>query len=222
MYRPRPFLSTSPARGTTCRQTPRRTAKGISIHVPREGDDGEPGDRCDHVFDFYPRPPRGGRRGRVQRLSPAAGYFYPRPPRGGRRCTRSRSPQKARYFYPRPPRGGRPAPILPAAKPFLFLSTSPARGTTSQDGQREAYRHISIHVPREGDDSRLGDLSIVTVTISIHVPREGDDVKGDVKLKAPCDFYPRPPRGGRRATASYQWMSATISIHVPREGDDPG
>ena len=33
--------------------------------------------------DFYPRPPRGGRRG-----TPAAAlmgaYFYPRPPRGGR------------------------------------------------------------------------------------------------------------------------------------------
>ena len=33
--------------------------------------------------NFYPRPPRGGRRVVSERLTPVS-YFYPRPPRGGR------------------------------------------------------------------------------------------------------------------------------------------
>ena len=37
----------------------------------------------------------------------------------------------------------------------LFLSTSPARGTTQYSGYEGLSLLISIHVPREGDDSRL-------------------------------------------------------------------
>ena len=55
---------------------------------------------------------------------------------------------------------------------------------------------ISIHVPREGDDSVEYRAPYVD-TISIHVPREGDDLP----------FRPVP-------------RSRPISIHVPREGDD--
>ena len=37
-----------------------------------------------HHQNFYPRPPRGGRRSRSSFRSRPAAYFYPRPPRGGR------------------------------------------------------------------------------------------------------------------------------------------
>ena len=49
------------------------------------------------------------------------GDFYPRPPRGGRRCFSStRVTQK--YFYPRPPRGGRPAqPRATAARGAISI-----------------------------------------------------------------------------------------------------
>ena len=79
--------------------------------------------------DFYPRPPRGGRRfGHLHKYS-FYNLFYPRPPRGGRRASPKRrlpgsrflstpSARRAtwacrctstagRFFYPRPPRGGR-------------------------------------------------------------------------------------------------------------------
>ena len=36
------------------------------------------------LWDFYPRPPRGGRRKGIIDFSPAQPDFYPRPPRGGR------------------------------------------------------------------------------------------------------------------------------------------
>ena len=78
--------------------------------------------------NFYPRPPRGGRR-RKPGQNPGYFHFYPRPPRGGRQffydffvhfraisihalreegdssCNRSMLLDS--HFYPRPPRGGR-------------------------------------------------------------------------------------------------------------------
>ena len=100
----------------------------ISIHALREEGDAKP-DFCSAVVvDFYPRPPRGGRRQNVV-LAAQVVNFYPRPPRGGRRevfavhlheirflstpsarrATSLHLPRVRRSgdFYPRPPRGGR-------------------------------------------------------------------------------------------------------------------
>ena len=56
------FLSTPSARRATCNAWSHGVAIGISIHALREeGDDGTCG-RGLFGFDFYPRPPRGGRR----------------------------------------------------------------------------------------------------------------------------------------------------------------
>ena len=56
----------------------------ISIHALREEGDPLPCCRGFMLPDFYPRPPRGGRRvPRTRRPQPV--HFYPRPPRGGRR-----------------------------------------------------------------------------------------------------------------------------------------
>ncbi len=68
-------------------------------------------------FDFYPRPPRGGRRDR-----PASWHscdrFLSTP--SARRATDKSLPTRSRqrYFYPRPPRGGRPSFSLTAQKRF--------------------------------------------------------------------------------------------------------
>ena len=77
------FLSTPSAR--------RATTRGRSSRRPGS--------------NFYPRPPRGGRR-TVTAKSWRVSYFYPRPPRGGRRFT-ARAQPDFQDFYPRPPRGGR-------------------------------------------------------------------------------------------------------------------
>ena len=96
--------------------------------------------RCSEscCWDFYPRPPRGGRPGTVVDNQALLFYFYPRPPRGGRpntttafaglqqflstpsarRATHGTHVQgtRTRYFYPRPPRGGRLLYTLTYAK----------------------------------------------------------------------------------------------------------
>ena len=94
-------------------------------------------------MDFYPRPPRGGRRWCVpcsRRCGAISIHalreegdrptcfrfyhfmdFYPRPPRGGRRSSSSLWARCRANFYPRPPRGGRrrAAGVVP---PVGFIS----------------------------------------------------------------------------------------------------
>ena len=169
---PQRFLSTPSARRAT---TPHRS--GIPLHG-----------------DFYPRPPRGGRREEeagVYRISmisihalreegdsPAGGgvcaqdNFYPRPPRGGRRnmgCSWACPAD----FYPRPPRGGR-------------------------------------HAGRRGR-SRRG-------RISIHALREEGDTRHRVFCQAFFYFYPRPPRGGRRPALRWYVRSTHFYPRPPRGG----
>ena len=145
----------------------------ISIHALREEGD----TRCYRgvcwLVDFYPRPPRGGRRivdgiprivsdisihalreeGDTSPRMPTScsPYFYPRPPRGGR----PKGTVEFRLFndfYPRPPRGGRQGGWTKGWQTEEFLSTPSARRAT------------------RGKHRSGGQLQ---------------------------DFYPRPPRGGR-------------------------
>ena len=124
-------------------------------------------------------------------------HFYPRPPRGGRQFKAVRSAWCAGYFYPRPPRGGRQCS-------FFF------------DGQIDV---ISIHALREE-----GDLAAVPSIrenlISIHALREEGDGFGAQTPSGGYDFYPRPPRGGRRAALLGAGVPVSISIHALREEGD--
>ena len=147
--------------------------------------------------NFYPRPPRGGRRNGSWPNKASISYFYPRPPRGGRRIAMSDLNLRIAIsihalreegdplpccrgfmlpdFYPRPPRGGRRARWNPLVLIPVFLSTPSARRATAIDVSGQIGRQISIHALRE----------------------EGD------KPPPLCwhwtsYFYPRPPRGGRR------------------------
>ena len=170
------FLSTPSARRATCSWAFRRAQSQ----------------------NFYPRPPRGGRRQGPRPPSTGPEYFYPRPPRGGRRqgslsqsvphrflSTPSARRATAEYsvdgakryhFYPRPPRGGRQGRFIPILNPIKFLSTPSARRATCEACKKACMEAISIHALRE---------------------------EGDSSWEAPfCVwkyFYPRPPRGGRHA-----------------------
>ena len=170
------FLSTPSARRAT----------GFGAQTPSGG------------YDFYPRPPRGGRQD-----SETNGFriikFLSTP--SARRATRTRRQMVSgsSNFYPRPPRGGRPglgdkwfqdhqisihalreegdpdAPRLTEMRK-LFLSTPSARRATFLEGQSSSPLSISIHALREEGDPPA---------------RRWWRCRGY--------FYPRPPRGGRRA-----------------------
>ena len=102
-----------------------------------------------------------------------------------------------------------------------FQSTSPVRGTTLSDAVRYAVFLISIHVPREGDDS-VRFTRAPFEKISIHVPREGDDSSACPDCVAANQFQSTSPVRGTTGPGHLAGKPAPISIHVPREGDDPG
>ena len=147
--------------------------------------------------NFYPRPPRGGRRQKHCKASVLT-HFYPRPPRGGRRPMAASVSFRPFHFYPRPPRGGRQhfAGNLPVT--CRFLSTPSARRATVLLAVDVAHGLISIHALRE----------------------EGDRPAPSRLCRHP-NFYPRPPRGGRPSAAPDHGKQCLISIHALREeGDD--
>ena len=107
---------------------------------------------------------------------PSPGYFYPRPPRGGRQLLPFflLLSAKISIHVPREgddlsrlcgfficrisihvPREGDDGDFV-NDRVFrrIFLSTSPARGTTDVRKNIGDWEDISIHVPREGDDSK--------------------------------------------------------------------
>ena len=128
-----------------------------------------------HV-DFYPRPPRGGRRQQKQQR-PNNEQFLSTP--SARRATRGSMfhSKRGKLFLSTPPAGGAPPPAGagPAERLFLFHAPPPAWGATGP-GQRQGGRAEFLSTPSARRATFIRRLA-------------GACVK---------NFYPRPPRGGRR------------------------
>ena len=195
------FLSTPSARRATHTTTKQEDKNHISIHALREeGDDGiffislfkngflsTPSARratvmipraADAPTNFYPRPPRGGRLACVTTLL-NCGDFYPRPPRGGRHIFR----QSLAYLIPISIHAlreeGDPTGQHGCFPVLLFLSTPSARRATNGSGSIDVGG-IFLSTP----SARRATIA-ATARETIH-----------------GDFYPRPPRGGRRRSAA--------------------
>ena len=174
-----------------------------------------PMERC-HSY-FYPRPPRGGRRGKKM-VGVASNKFLSTP--SARRATGKPRPWRRHkkfsihalreegdainldlakfvlHFYPRPPRGGR----LVAASAFTPLSNfyprPPRGGRHAGNPSRPNAFYFYPRPPRGGRPSTSRPMASST------------------------HFYPRPPRGGRRADKARHCQAGTISIHALREEGD--
>ena len=215
------FLSTPSARRATCR----------------------PALPCCCAWNFYPRPPRGGRHSSIgikrgsrlflstpsaRRATPSTTLpksntrnFYPRPPRGGRPRPRRRRCWRRSNFYPRPPRGGRRYSDVPLDD-HVRISIHALR----EEGDLRAFAstlgalRISIHALREeGDPTSISGPTLHQV-ISIHALREEGDRNSYMFTRFLRDFYPRPPRGGRPHDVVFVGECNFISIHALREEGD--
>ena len=58
------------------------------------------------------------------------------------------------------------------------------------------------------------------IAISIHALREEGDPAGWPGSRCSYDFYPRPPRGGRRPLSGGRLAAMAISTHALREEGD--
>ena len=167
--------------------------------------------------------------------------FYPRPPRGGRRAGKDH-PESKRYFYPRPPRGGRRQPVLLRRRGAIFLSTPSARRATVVNDftelpifdfyprpprggrpmlSKSSYwrRYFYPRPPRGGRPFDYAD-KIRKDRISIHALREEGDPSPFALCSLCRNFYPRPPRGGRLLAVIRPRCLLRISIHALREEGD--
>ena len=167
--------------------------------------------------------------------------FYPRPPRGGRRVGGAgRQPTKDISIHALREEGDY---SLPTAKerPYQFLSTPSARRATGVNKLLGGNMSISIHALREEGDpptplfrllrslflstpsarraTLLSQICEDRVIISIHALREEGDRETATAKPTEADFYPRPPRGGRHEQYSLS-ASRRISIHALREEGD--
>ena len=138
--------------------------------------------------------------------------FYPRPPRGGRRQPQLHQ-RRSGYFYPRPPRGGRPDGGRDLRLGLISIHALREEGDELPRGNSE---HVNEFLSTPS--ARRATLSIqmgnVLVTISIHALREEGDRTDLAQSRRASNFYPRPPRGGRRREAD-SFGSAVKFLSTP-------
>ena len=123
-------------------------------------------------------------------------------------------------FYPRPPRGGRPAPSLLHA-PARHISIHALREEGDQHLLSCTLQHvIFLSTPSARRATSVLDTS-VTATVFLSTPsaRRATSLLSTA-LGTPTDFYPRPPRGGRRDFLLQLGICLLISIHALREEGD--
>ena len=133
-------------------------------------------------------------------LSPPASPMIFLSTPSARRATRPQAMVKRHKanFYPRPPRGGR----------------------RCSRSSRHCGKVISIHALREEGDQNAARRENIVTYISIHALREEGDPVTPPHQPPRINFYPRPPRGGRRGQAVHQALHQVISIHALREEGD--
>ena len=191
------FLSTPSARRATSLSTASVLWISISIHALREEGDFVVHCECSLDFDFYPRPPRGGRHMAFQKKAKATD-FYPRPPRGGRPFSFSNRPVFS-SFLSTP--SARRATAIEGDKTYenvKFLSTPSARRATRSTGGRSTSPGYFYPRPPRGGRLLLFCTESYPLEISIHALREEGDPRPRSVLLLLLYFYPRPPRGGRQ------------------------
>ena len=177
--------------------------------------------RYSSFLNFYPRPPRGGRRRKpglgdkwFQISIHALREEGDRPRR--RRCWRRSN------FYPRPPRGGRHKGGMDAAQRLLFLSTPSARRATSLASFNKIHKTNFYPRPPRGGRPICTKTFVQHFVISIHALREEGDSIVLPRVVVQTDFYPRPPRGGRRPSGTPPAARSYFYPRPPRGGRRQG
>ena len=214
------FLSTPSARRATNREKEDHCAKVISIHALREEGDSWTGFQYVPQYDFYPRPPRGGRLFHPNKSSGFVSISIhalreegdldsdppePRPVGISIHALREEGDSSTTSilwspsnFYPRPPRGGRLA----------------------QQNLWPVGQHFYPRPPRGGRPDPEDTCECWEVNFYPRPPRGGRPGTSRRQHRPATHFYPRPPRGGRRSSSTIGTSSSMISIHALREEGD--
>ena len=176
--------------------------------------------RTADTSNFYPRPPRGGRRGRVSGSIWAATFLSTPSARRATRFLRTTPTTPAISIHALREEGdttseGRSTPGE------QFLSTPSARRATltlrAQIAKLKKYFYP--RPPRGGRPGAIFSEQLVKGFLSTPSARRATIRKPNERVQK-IYFYPRPPRGGRRAVGGVIVRRSRISIHALREEGD--
>ena len=169
---------------------PRFPSWAISIHALREEGDLARVARCSTLSNFYPRPPRGGRRADQDHQS-------------GRRSISIHALREE---------GDR---VVAGACLGLDISIHALReeGDFSFADGAHLLHGISIHALREEGDSSTKEVSSMAAKFLSTPSARRATGTASSRVTSPSNFYPRPPRGGRQAPA---WRFACSEYFYPR------
>ena len=147
----------------------------ISIHVPREGHDFNQSAELNVLYIFQSTcPARGTTRRHPWGIRNISRFQSTCPARGTTHIV-NRPVSVHADFNPRAPRGARPATLQRQLRTSRFQSTCPARGTTVDHvTETKGTPWISIHVPREGHDSKHAQFFRADLRKSYKYPAERD------------------------------------------------
>ena len=237
------FLSTPSARRATHGMDGAERHRDISIHALREEGDWPSIGTVPPEEAFLSTP--SARRATVTRAIKEQWptYFYPRPPRGGRRlCRLRRRPTMSisihalreegdtptripasthTYFYPRPPRGGRLGRTTSIETLEKFLSTPSARRATAFVIFVITPFGIFLSTPSARRATHRRGRPASSRSDFYPRPPRGGRRRHRPACRLQYDFYPRPPRGGRPGLPRRHGRHPEISIHALREEGDP-
>ena len=132
--------------------------------------------------------------------------FYPRPPRGGRRGRSSNAQCPSKISIHALREEGDTIQSVDKTSTQSFLSTPSARRATRQAFQVQKYYEISIHALCEEGDLGRGSSKQSMANFYPRPPR-GGRLRHSSKLQQDKGyFYPRPPRGGRLCIPCACWL----------------
>ena len=171
-------------------------AFAISIHALCEEGDGDTLNNEEAKGYFYPRPLRGGRRGKCEPRASTT-YFYPRPLRGGRHELDHGQRAQVISIHALCEEGDALADEQIAAI-NEFLSTPSARRATEPRQQQPRPVPISIHALCEEGDRGPGTPHRPLGYFYPRPLRGGRRLWPTSRSRPSTNFYPRPLRGGRR------------------------
>ncbi len=170
-------------------------------------------------------------------------HFYPRPPRGGRLKHSVSTSRRGHISIHALREEGDLQMMSGLLSNLAFLSTPSARRATSPTTTRDSQHWAFLSTPSARRATKKAINKRSNVKISIHALREEGDAQGHqasgsqiiflstpsarratvrqaVRRSGGSDFYPRPPRGGRRCRRADRWRGHSISIHALREEGD--
>ena len=176
-----------------------------------------------HQSSFNPRPPRGGRHGKIDsNITVNAMGFNPRPRAGATLLIHSNHLPNVQVFQSTPRVGGDTFSQgwTSAASWTCFNPRPPRGGATSLCASCNRRRRFNPRPPRGGRRRSTGDAINFAAFVSIHAPARGRRRTLAVLILCRRVFQSTPPAGGATTNGTDPAPRHVVSIHAPRAGGD--